>query len=156
MLEFKKSIGFDKDEISNKELMRELEAVFAAVLPADMIDCDGDPLTPVKADLKKMVAEFMKSYSTANYNGFKESSATNMERALFAALEKRYNKQAYPLQAAASSRKAAPASETEKAVAAENAGAPDTTTTPAAGDVKVVAEKKTTRKASAKKTEPAA
>lgn len=164
LLAFKKTIGFDKDEISNKELMRELETVFAAVLPVDMTNCDGEALTPVKADVKFMVHEFIKTQSSARYIGFKESSTAAMERALFAAIEKRYLKEAYPLQAAAND-KPAKKTVTEKEVAKENAGAPDLTTTPAAGDVKVVAgaekteetkkpekvEKKTARKASAEK-----
>ena len=84
-----------------------------------------------------------------------------MEKLFTHILEMRFNRTAYSWQSPDALKVRTKKSETEKAVAKENAGAPDAATMPKAGPVKIVEPatetpaKKSTRK-SAKKSEPAA
>lgn len=167
MLDFKRKNGFDiaPDSLSKRELMRELETVFAAAMPDGMTDIDGKPLKPIKADLTEMIDGLanikVREHSVSNV----QNRLATMEKLFTHILEMRFNRTAYSWQSPDALKVRGKKSETEKAVAKENAGAPDTTTMPKAGPVKIVEPatesapetpaKKSTRK-SAKKSEPAA
>lgn len=146
--EFKDAHGFTvgSDGVSNRALMQQLALVYAAILPDNMTNCDGEPLTPVKADLNHIKCELLKAVTSEKFIGTKVAAAAAMEKALCGTLVKRLDKLAYPIQQR---------EDKTKTVKREKS-APDTTTMPKAGDVKEVAPAKKTRKTAAKESESAA
>lgn len=126
----KNGLAIGNGKYSKTVLCEQLNALFAAVIPDGVTNADGKPFTAYKSDYNHFVDCFVQGNDKKGQIGARLSNAARMEKTLFACILTRMNNMQYvDIQGKTAAAKKSP---TEKEIAKENAGAPDTTTTPPA------------------------